>query len=185
MADNVLGTLFGDIANAIRTKTGDKATMKPMDFPTKILGIEGGGRNIIVNSGRITPTADKQIHTIEHGLGVVPDLIIVSIGTAIAEEEMANYYSTIYGGFAFSSAFLEKIPYDIRGSFGSWWSWIGGSFGFVDVGNPEGLDMAESSTNKIYGRIRGANTSTFIVGGTSNHMPKDIAYNWSALTGLL
>jgi hypothetical protein len=40
---NALGTLFGDIANAIRSKTGDTATMKPIDFPTKILGIEVGG----------------------------------------------------------------------------------------------------------------------------------------------
>lgn len=38
-----LKTLFGDIANAIRSKTGDTATMKPIDFPTKILGIEVGG----------------------------------------------------------------------------------------------------------------------------------------------
>jgi hypothetical protein len=43
MADNVLGTLFGDIANAIRSKTGDTAKMKPIDFPTKILEIEVGG----------------------------------------------------------------------------------------------------------------------------------------------
>lgn len=44
MADNVLGTLFGDIANAIRSKTGepDTAKMKPIDFPTKISGIEVG-----------------------------------------------------------------------------------------------------------------------------------------------
>lgn len=46
MADNVLGTLFGDIADAIRAKTGDTATMKPNEFPTKISEIEvgsGGG----------------------------------------------------------------------------------------------------------------------------------------------
>lgn len=43
MTDNVLGTLFGDIANAIRSKTGDTAKMKPIDFPTKILEIEVGG----------------------------------------------------------------------------------------------------------------------------------------------
>ena len=43
MADNVLGTLFGDIADAIRTKTGDTAKMKPNEFPAKILEIEVGG----------------------------------------------------------------------------------------------------------------------------------------------
>ena len=40
---NALGTLFGDIAAAIREKTGDTATMKPAEFPSKISGIEVGG----------------------------------------------------------------------------------------------------------------------------------------------
>lgn len=39
---NVLGTLFGEIASAIREKTGDTDTMKPAAFPEKILGIEAG-----------------------------------------------------------------------------------------------------------------------------------------------
>lgn len=43
MADNVLGALFGDIADAIRAKTGDTATMKPNEFPTKISEITAGG----------------------------------------------------------------------------------------------------------------------------------------------
>lgn len=38
---NVLGTLFGDIAKAIREKTGDTAKMKPAEFPEKISAIEG------------------------------------------------------------------------------------------------------------------------------------------------
>lgn len=46
---NALGTLFGDIATAIREKTGDTATMKPAEFPEKIMGIEvGGGSNDVV-----------------------------------------------------------------------------------------------------------------------------------------
>lgn len=40
---NVLGELFGNIANAIRSKTGDTATMKPAEFPDKIAAIETGG----------------------------------------------------------------------------------------------------------------------------------------------
>jgi hypothetical protein len=40
---NALGTLFGDIASAIREKTGDTATMKPAEFPEKIAAIEAGG----------------------------------------------------------------------------------------------------------------------------------------------
>jgi len=40
---NVLGALFGDIANAIREKSGETATMKPVEFPDKIRAIEVGG----------------------------------------------------------------------------------------------------------------------------------------------
>lgn len=40
---NVLGELFGNIANAIREKTGDTTTMKPAEFPEKISSIEAGG----------------------------------------------------------------------------------------------------------------------------------------------
>ena len=40
MADNVLGNLFGDIAEAIRTKTGDTETMKPNEFAANIADIE-------------------------------------------------------------------------------------------------------------------------------------------------
>jgi hypothetical protein len=36
---NVLGELFGDIATAIRSKTGEEGTMKPAEFPEKIDGI--------------------------------------------------------------------------------------------------------------------------------------------------
>lgn len=39
---NVLGELFGDIASAIREKTGDAEKMKPAQFPEKISEIETG-----------------------------------------------------------------------------------------------------------------------------------------------
>lgn len=40
---NALGTLFQDIANAIRDKTGETESMKPIEFPTKISEINVGG----------------------------------------------------------------------------------------------------------------------------------------------
>lgn len=43
MAVNQLGNLFSDIAAAIRGKTGDTGTMKPIEFPEKIASIEAGG----------------------------------------------------------------------------------------------------------------------------------------------
>jgi hypothetical protein len=48
MAENVLGTLFSDIADAIRNKTGNTETMKPAEFPGQIRNIEasGGGSTV-------------------------------------------------------------------------------------------------------------------------------------------
>lgn len=40
---NALQTLFQDIADAIRTKTGDTAIMKPSEFPDRIAEIALGG----------------------------------------------------------------------------------------------------------------------------------------------
>lgn len=37
---NVLGELFGEIASAIRSKTGDDGKMKPAEFPEKIIAID-------------------------------------------------------------------------------------------------------------------------------------------------
>ena len=39
---NALGTLFQNIASAIRAKTGETGTMKPAEFPTQIASIEVG-----------------------------------------------------------------------------------------------------------------------------------------------
>ena len=62
---NVLGTLFGDIADAIRSKTGDTASMKPMDFPSKIMEIEGGGSSVedIIPEQEITFTLEDSVPT--------------------------------------------------------------------------------------------------------------------------
>lgn len=52
---NALGTLFSDIANAIRNKTGKTNKMTPKDFPSEIANIvvgEGGGTSN--NDGWVT-----------------------------------------------------------------------------------------------------------------------------------
>ena len=77
---NALGTLFGDIANAIRMKTGKEATMKPIEFPSEILNIVGGSSNIRATGGFITTSAENVnngIATFSHNLGVKPDLVVL------------------------------------------------------------------------------------------------------------
>ncbi len=91
MTDNVLGILFQNIADAIRSKTGDTATMKPAEFPTAIEGITVGtggdtgssGSNIKrvsdwLEADDITLVGDSC--TVTHNLGIRPDLIMVMAG---------------------------------------------------------------------------------------------------------
>lgn len=46
---NALAALFGEIASAIREKNSETGTMKPAEFPEKILAIETGGGETIVD----------------------------------------------------------------------------------------------------------------------------------------
>ena len=64
---NALGTLFQNIATAIRAKTGESGTMKPAEFPEKIAAIEtGGGSDIeICDDVIIVPDFSSGNHTID------------------------------------------------------------------------------------------------------------------------
>ena len=78
---NVLSNLFGDIADAIRAKTGGTGTMKPAEFPAEIAAIETGGvvgDEWIANSGSFEATgAEDEMVEVEHGMGQIPDIVIV------------------------------------------------------------------------------------------------------------
>ena len=88
---NVLATLFADIAAAIRSKTGSTDKMAPLDFPSQIDSItvgsggsDGGSTengitlgNLKINQGSFKAEDNIYVHTIEHGLGVMPDMVIV------------------------------------------------------------------------------------------------------------
>lgn len=59
---NVLGTLFTDIANAIRNKTGTTAKMSPNDFPIQINNIVVGGGGASNNDGWVTLIEQQTIN---------------------------------------------------------------------------------------------------------------------------
>lgn len=76
---NALGKLFADIADAIRTKTGETGKMKPIEFPTEILNIACGSSDVRVDMGQVTFTSSDIVNgvaTFEHNLGVMPDYIL-------------------------------------------------------------------------------------------------------------
>lgn len=64
---NVLGTLFSDIANSIRSKTGSTNKMSPSKFPSQIDSIQGGG----------IPTGYKTV-TFKNGDNVLFERLVLS-----------------------------------------------------------------------------------------------------------
>ena len=64
------------IADSIRSKDGTTDTIKATDFPQRILDIpSGGGSEIIKTNGSFTLSEDSRQVTIEHNLGVIPNII--------------------------------------------------------------------------------------------------------------
>lgn len=89
---NVLGELFGDIASAIREKTGDEATMKPAQFSVKIREIEGSAEteatsvdaNFTVGDMVIQPSEGKLLEmvTVKKPADLIPENIKLGVDIA-------------------------------------------------------------------------------------------------------
>lgn len=89
---NVLGELFGDIASAIREKTGDEEKMKPAQFPVKIREIEGSAEteatsvdaNFTVGDMVIQPSEGKLLEmvTVKKPADLIPENIKLGVDIA-------------------------------------------------------------------------------------------------------
>lgn len=117
---NALKTLFGDIAAAIKEKTGETATMKPAEFPAKIAAIPVGGGGSA--AGAVTVTFCNYDGTELYSRQVFigddcPDPVTQGkIGTPTKASTAQYYYthngwSTTEGGSASTSA-LKSITAD-------------------------------------------------------------------------
>lgn len=194
MAENVLGSLFQDIADAIRSRTGGTDKMAPNDFPDEILSIVAGGSvegddgtAVRATTGWIyTDRSGIYRQTITHGLGVVPDLVLVSngnwLGLTNAQKE-ANPLMFVWGAHSkFKTAFSGTLcgaACTIQGI-------------TLSNGNDKGIDeysptdvfiscpdnntfefgMSESSYNGYYGLVAPDDEGT------------EGVYKWIAITGM-
>lgn len=169
---SALSDLFQDIADAIRTKTGDTAAMAPLAFPDNILSIEGGsgGPAIKVATGTFSPT-DDQIHgiTVPHNLGVVPDFISVCFEGL---DRFDNYGSEEADGNAY-----EAIVYAESYS----------SDAIYDYGVSE-RGLVFYSNSSCYGfpldAINAKNTETFFIGDDTVPLHTEGEYRWVAIANL-
>lgn len=179
---NVLGTLFSDIANAIRNKTGTTAKMIPNDFPIHINSIvvgSGGtsGGEWKFASGTLTSTGGAM--TINHGLGAIPDIIYVSPARNI--KDTAAYI----GGLQFSNAMIEAFngtgSNNEKGlSYG-----YANTLGVVSLTIAEGVEGEHAQFSGMYGHIRNANATSFTFGGGSIlPIPSGREVTWWAVSGI-
>lgn len=182
MAENVLGTLFQNIADAIRSKTGDSASMKPSEFPEKINGItagEGGGTGtngtFTLASGSFYAT--DSIMTVEHNLGYVPDILFF-VATAPPAVGM------IYFGIGYSKAFYSSLEGHSSKGFNV--GIISESGGGMTWSAP--YSMEEDHADALdRGNIRECNATSFVVGGTIfklNSTTNQNGYTWYAISGI-
>lgn len=181
MAENVLGTLFQNIADAIRSKTGDTATMKPSEFPDKISGIEtNGGGGSTGTGGTFTVAdgefeADNSIMTVEHNLGYVPDILFIVAGSAPAEGNM-------FFAIGYSKALYSKFDDSIKGF----------NYGLLSGGGALEWSVRDNMESDQAGKlaqgcIRECSTTSFVVGGTTfklNTTEQKNRYHWYAISGI-
>lgn len=181
---NALGTLFSDIANAIRSKTGSTAKMSPNDFPIHINSIvvgSGGasGGEWKFASGTVTSTGSAM--TIRHDLGDIPDIIYVSMGKT-QEDTNTNYFLS---SLQFSNAMIEAFNGNGNDNERGLGVVMSESIGVITLTLEEGVDGAHTRYGGMYGAIRNANATTFTVGGGSvTPIPSGRTVTWWAVSGI-
>lgn len=179
---NVLGTLFSDIANAIRNKTGTTEKITPKDFPIQINNIVVGGdggsaKQWKFATGNATGTGGTI--TITHNLGDIPDIICVRPTRNTSDT------AAFIGSLQFSNSLIEAM----NGTGNMYENGLGfvlaGNLGPVALNIEEGVEGEHKNYSGMWGQIRNANATTFTVGGGSiAPIPSGRDVYWFAVSGI-
>lgn len=91
------------IADAIRTKDGTSDAINAQNFAERILSIPTGGSSVVSESGTFTVAEDKIDLTIQHSLGVVPDVVLCMV------DDTSNLITLSSWGYVFSPIMILWI----------------------------------------------------------------------------
>lgn len=178
---NELRTLFQDIADAIKDKTGSTDTMKPAEFPAKIaaipVGSGGATSTMIGKSGSIdgSTLSDRTNVTITHNCGKVPDFIIVYVNKAPVSGEM-------YMAYGFTQKIASRVPSNMNAGVAIK-AFSGGASPYPTTQGFENENVS-SMFGSGYGHIRAVNETTFTIGGVNNPLSA-AEYMWVAYCGMV
>lgn len=174
---NSLKTLFADIADAIRAKTGNTDKIVPSDFPAQINGIKTtGGESEETTwkfaSGKIISDGSGTL-VIAHDLGSVPDIISVD----------AQRNSSDTNAFWTMMAFSEAMGTALNKNFSLGLGRVQGFGGAVVLSQNGGVD---SDVSNLFATINKANENTFTL-NTSNYVPipNGREVEWWAVSGVI
>lgn len=178
---NVLVDLFRDIASAIKQKTGDNTSMKPSDFPQRILGINVSGGESGGDSGEVSYSyfsesfqASTQTQTVTHICNKVPDILLVYL-------EGVPSNNTIFFALGFSQAMLDKLG----GGYKNRVTFVRNDGGSMEATSNIGVDKTQSAQFYIdYGGIRDVSDTQMTLGGTTYGLQVDKHYSYIAICGL-
>lgn len=200
---NVLGELFQDIADAIRSKTGETGTMTPASFPSEIrsiplvingAGVETDGNLKIAYGAFFAGTGESNVRqTVTHGLGEAPDFVLVYFHNTTTGEATDNTVHLV-SAWGMSSKFAplgagvgERGAYAIHGCYVNWNSGTPSLLAVGDGGTTSiGMDQIPDSTNFDYFPwIATPDENTFEVGSNAGYpfWPGGMYY-WIAMAGL-
>ena len=191
---NVLGELFSDIAESIREGLGGyNGSMKPVDFAGKIDEIVellteevasrpsmdgmASGSSLKVAKGRFSPEADRTRITIEHGLGVMPDIIMVY------QTGLPKGYDTVeefVGAYPILSAWGVKSSVNVTTRSGMNLP----GYGFATAYGIDDMPAADRPSGYIYC----PDENTFQVGRQATDgnvgLAANLDYYWVAISGI-
>lgn len=166
---NILSELFTNTANSIRGGLGDIGKISPSSFPSKIdeiVGLIGSGQEIVCASGSYVPSVTGTV-TVEHKLGIVPDIIFIRSGSTVSSASL----TTVTG---LCSELVSDTAFPLQ---------IGCVKGTNDSVISSNLSILNKDSSSS-GFITDANPKTFRIGGSSLNHIAGSTYYWNAIGGL-